>query len=183
MKFAKTFVATTTVAALLAGTASAQDVKHFEGIYSGIEAGVDWTKMSAGEKKDRSIYYGGVLGYRMQSDTNMVFGLEGTFGDTGYNQLDARNTDYEYSGSLILGQAFGDDGRNMVYGKAGYVRTRFDLTDSADGGAYNEGGWRFGGGYERALTNGLSFRTGLDYTTYGDGIKQWTGKAGLLASF
>ncbi|WP_262691289.1 outer membrane protein [Kordiimonas aestuarii] len=183
MKFTKTLIATTAATALFAGAATAQDAKYFEGIYSGIEAGVDWTKMSATEKRDRSIYYGGVLGYRMQSDTNMVFGVEGTLGDTGYNQLDARNTDYEYSGSLILGQAFGPDGRNLVYGKAGYARTRFDLTDSTEGGAYNDGGWRFGAGYERALMNGLSFRTGVDYTSYGDGVKQWTGKAGLLASF
>jgi opacity protein-like surface antigen len=183
MKLLKTIIATSAATALLAGAAAAQDAKPFEGMYAGAEAGVDWTRMSDTEKRDRSIYYGGVLGYRVQSDSNMVIGVEGTFGDTGYNQQDARNTDYEYSGSLILGQAFGANNNNLVYGKAGYVRSRFDLTDSADGGAFTEGGWRFGGGYEHALSNGLSLRTGLDYTTYGDGITQWTGKAGLLARF
>ncbi len=183
MKVLKTLIATTAATALLAGAAAAQDAKPFEGMYAGAEAGVDWTRMSSAEKRDRSIYYGGVLGYRVQSESNMVLGVEGTFGDTGYNQMDSRNTDYEYSGSLILGQAFGADGNSLVYGKAGYARTRFDVTEADIEDSFTEGGWRFGAGYERALANGLSLRTGVDYTTYGDGIKQWTGKAGILARF
>ncbi|WP_417457462.1 outer membrane protein [Kordiimonas sp.] len=183
MKFSSTLIAGAAAATLISGIASAQEAKKFEGIYGGIEAGVDWTKLAIDGKRDRSIYYGGVLGYRMQSDTNTVFGLEGTFGDTGYKQLGQRNTDYEYGASLILGQAFGPDGANLFYGKAGYVRTRLDFGDAADVGKTTEDGWRFGAGYERALSNGLSLRTGLDYTTYGDGMKQWTAKTGLIASF
>lgn len=183
MKVLKTLIATTAATALLAGAAAAQDAKPFEGMYAGAEAGVDWTKLSDTDQRDRSIYYGGVIGYRVQSDSNMVLGVEGTFGDTGYNRRDLVGTEYEYSGSLILGQAFGADGNNLVYGKAGYARTRVDVAEGLGGGKTTEGGWRFGAGYERALSNGLSLRTGVDYTTYGDGMTQWTTKAGLLARF
>ena len=183
MTFTKTLFAGLAASALLSGIASAADDKPFDGIYGGIEAGVDWTKLAADTKKDRSVYYGGVIGYRTQNDDGMVVGLEGTFGNSGYKNAAGANTDYEWSTSLVLGQTFGNDGGNLLYGKAGYVQTRFDATDATSGGTYKDGGWRFGAGYERALTEGLSFRVGGDYTTYGQGVKQWQGKAGLIASF
>ncbi|TNE63663.1 MAG: hypothetical protein EP335_08875 [Alphaproteobacteria bacterium] len=184
MTFTKTLLAGLAATTLLAGAASAQDEKPFDGVYAGVETGVDWTKMSGDNKFDRSIYYGGVLGYRVQADNDMVMGLEGTFGDNGYNSnRNGVNTDYEWSASAILGQAFGN---SLFYGKAGYVRQKVDYeieatcTTCVD---HKDGGWRFGGGYEYAMANGISLRTGVDYTTYGDGVKSWQGKAGLLVTY
>ncbi|SDD53324.1 outer membrane protein [Kordiimonas lacus] len=184
MKFSKTIMGVVTASTLLAAGASAADgERKFDGAYAGIEAGVDWTKLAGDVKRDRSLYYGGVIGFRRQMDNNMVYGLEGTFGDTGYNNnATGMKSEYEWSASLTLGQAFGSDGANLIYGKAGYVRTRFDPT-SADGDAFNDNGWRFGGGYERALGESLSLRVGADYTTYGDDKNAWTTKAGLIARF
>lgn len=183
MKLSKAIFTTAAAATLFTAAATAQDDKHFHGAYGGIEAGMDWTKLAGDAKKDRSIYYGGVLGYRVQTDNNMVMGLEGTFGDSAYkNDTTGANSDYEIGASLILGQAFGADGANLIYGKAGYVRARFDPSAASDD-AYNDGGWRFGGGYERALNQNISFRLGGDYTTYGKDRNGWRATAGLIAKF
>lgn len=160
----------------------AQEKAPFDGFYGGIEAGVDWTKLGTDLKRDRSLYYGGVIGYRSQMSNGLVAGLEGTFGDSAYkNNALGINSDYEWSTSLILGSTFGD-GNNLLFGKAGYAQTRFDpVATTAD--KYNDGGWRFGGGYERALNENLSLRLSGDYTTYGNDVGQWQTKAGLLVKF
>ncbi len=184
MKFSKTIIGVVAASTLMTAAASAADGdKKFDGAYAGVEAGVDWTKLAGDAKRDRSVYYGGVIGFRSQMDNNMVVGLEGTFGDTGYNNhATGLKSEYEWGASLTLGQAFGSDGANLIYGKAGFVRARFDPT-SAEGDAFNDDGWRFGGGYERALGESLSFRVGADYTTYGNDKSAWTTKAGLIARF
>ncbi|NVJ70559.1 MAG: porin family protein [Alphaproteobacteria bacterium] len=184
MKFSKVIMGAVAASSLFAATANAADGDpKFDGAYVGIESGVDWTKLAGDVKRDRNFYYGGVIGYRTQMDNNMVIGLEGTFGDTGYNNhATGLKSEYEWSTSLTLGQAFGSDGANLIYGKAGFVRARFDPT-SADGDAFNDDGWRFGGGYERAIGDSLSLRVGADYTTYGDNKSAWTTKAGLVARF
>ena len=184
MKLAKTFF---TTAALLATTSAAtfaaDDDKKFDGVYAGVEAGVDWTKLAGDLGRDKSFYYGGVIGFRRQMDSGLVMGLEGTFGDTGF-QNNTTNADYEWSAGLTLGSAFGSDGGNLIYGKAAYVKTRF--TDTGDTGTetkFSEDGWRFGGGYERSINENTSLRLGVDYTTYGNDIDGWSTKAGLLVKF
>lgn len=184
MKYSKTLAVVLAATTLATASANAQSGdQKFTGAYGGIEAGVDWTKLAGDVKRDRNIYYGGVIGYRVQMDNNMVVGLEGSFGDSGYkNNATGANSDYELGASVVVGQAFGRDGSNLLYGKAGYVRARFD--PSADkGDSYNDSGWRFGGGYERALNDNLSLRVGGDYTTYGKDKKGWRATAGLLARF
>ena len=177
-----TIFAATALTALIAVPATAQDSSPFTGLYGGVEAGVDWTKLRGDVKRDRSLYYGGVLGFRQQMDNGLVMGVEGTFGDSGYNNR-ARGVkaDYEWSTSLILGTTFGD-GNNLLYGKAGYAQTSFD-PQGTEGDSFTDGGWRFGGGYERALNENVSFRLGGDYTTYGNDNGQWQAKGGFLLRF
>lgn len=174
------------IGAVLAATAAtpamSQDNNPFTGIYGGVEAGVDWTKLAGDNKRDRSLYYGGVLGVRNQLDNGLVFGIEGTFGDSGYhNRAEGLRADYEWSTSLTLGTTFGDGG-NLLYGKAGYVQTSFDPQGTEDD-SFTDGGWRFGGGFERALNDRVSLRLGGDYTTYGNDKEQWQAKGGLLLKF
>ncbi len=172
----------TTLGTALTIPAAAQDRTPFSGIYGGIEAGVDWTKLDGDLKRDRSLYYGGILGYRQQMDGGLVFGAEGTFGDSGYNNNAlGLKAEYEWSTSLILGKTFGD-GNNLLFGKAGYARATFNPVGTPND-SFGDGGWRFGGGYERALTENVSFRLGGDYTTYGNGSEQWQAKGGLLLKF
>lgn len=176
-------ITTTIAATLLLGTAAfAQDSKPFDGLYGGVEAGVDWTRLAGDVKRDRSFYYGGIIGYRSQMDNGFVTGIEGTFGDSGYNNGATGTTaSYEWSTSLLLGSTFGD-GDNLLFAKAGYAQTRFNPTAAADD-SFSDGGWRFGGGYERAISNNMSLRLSGDYTTYGDDVGQWQTKAGVLVKF
>lgn len=167
---------------LMALPVAAQDQAPFTGLYGGIEAGVDWTKLAGDVKRDRSLYYGGVLGYRQQMDGGFVMGIEGTFGDSGYkNNAVGLSADYEWSTSLVLGKTFGD-GNNLLFAKAGYAQASFDPLGTQDD-SFTDGGWRFGGGFERALTESVSFRLGGDYTTYGTDKEQWQAKGGLLLRF
>lgn len=174
--------ATTALVTAISAPTLAQDGDPFSGLYGGVEAGVDWTKLSGDVKRDRSLYYGGVIGYRQQLESGLVFGLEGTFGDSGYrNNAEGLAADYEWSTSLVLGSTFGD-GANLLYAKAGYAQTSFDPLGTS-GDSFTDGGWRFGGGYERALTDRVSFRLGGDYTTYGNDNGQWQAKGGFLLKF
>lgn len=177
-----TLLTATALAAFITLPATAQDTNPFTGAYGGVEAGVDWTRLADDAKRDRSLYYGGVLGFRQQLDNGLVMGIEGTFGDSGYknNALGLR-ADYEWSTSVTLGTTFGD-GLNLLYGKAGYAQTSFDPIGTEDD-SFTDGGWRFGGGYERALNENISFRLGGDYTTYGDDKGQWQAKGGFLLRF
>lgn len=183
MTFKKTLIAASTLVIAATTATIANDDKKFDGAYVGIEGGLDWTKLATDTGRDRSLYYGGVLGYRSQMDSGLVVGLEGTFGDTGYkNETTGAHSNYEMGASLTLGTVFGSDGSNLLYGKAGYVRTKFDAS-SAEGDSYTDGGWRFGGGYERAVSENISLRLGADYTTYGDDKSGWQTKAGILVNF
>ncbi len=187
MTITKTILTAAVISFGVAGAAQADDDKKFNGLYGGIEAGLDFTKLGGDVKRDRSLYYGGVLGYRSQLDSGLVVGIEGTLGDTGYqNNAAGIGSKYEWSTSLTLGTAFGDDGNNLIYGKAGYVRGRFN--PAGENNAFNNGGWRFGGGYERSLTENVSLRLSGDYTTYGDdangnSANGWAAKTGLIFKF
>lgn len=186
MKKTNKLIATATIAAALGtaftGATQAQNSETFTGLYGGIEGGLDWTKLANDRKRDRSLYYGGVLGYRAQMDSGLVMGLEGTFGKSGYdNNALGLKANYEWSSSLLLGSTFGD-GNNLLYGKAGFARTNFDPQGTPND-SFNDDGWRFGLGFERAVTSNVSFRLGGDYTTYGNGVDQWQSKAGLLFRF
>lgn len=178
----KTVLSTVIASTILIGSAaiSAQDAKQFDGLYGGIETGVDWTRLAGDTKRDRSLYYGGIIGLRTQLDNGFVFGAEGTFGDSGYdNNALGIKSEYEWSTSLIFGSAIGD-GSNLVYGKVGYAKTRFN---PAVGENFSDDGLRLGGGYERSLNDNLSLRISGDYTTYGNDVGQWQSKAGLILKF
>ncbi len=181
MRITKTILTASVIALGLTSATQADDDKKFNGAYVGAEVGVDWTKIATPVDRDRSFYYGGILGYRNQSDNGLVVGIEGTFGDSGFQGPDGTKSTYEWSTSLTLGTAFGDDGSNLIYGKAGYVQARFNPTGANN--SFNEGGWRFGGGYERSISENVSLRLGGDYTTYGKGINGWSAKTGLLVKF
>jgi len=184
MKLATTIISAAALAATATtATLAADDDYKFDGAYGGIEAVFDWTKLSTDVDTSKSVTVGGVLGFRRQTDSGFVMGLEGTFRDNGYeNETTGLKGKFEWSAGLTLGTAFGDDASNLIYGKAAFVRTKFDPSE-ASGDAFNDSGWRFGGGYERSLSENMSFRLGGDYTTYGDGNDGWQATTGLLVKF
>lgn len=183
MKLTKNIIATASlITAFSTATLAADDDAKFHGAYAGIEGGIDWTKLSATGSKDKSFYYGGIIGFRNQMANGLVVGIEGTLGDSGYkNDFIGIEGGMDWSAGLTLGTAFGSDGANLIYAKAAYVETKFS-NETLDT-SYRDGGWRFGGGYERAINSNVSFRLGTDYTTYGNDADGWAGKAALLFKF
>ena len=74
----KKIIKTAAVATMVAVSGAAQaDDKLFDGGYIGVEAGFN---NFGGVNGNSGLYYGGVLGLRKQTDSGLVFGIEGRFG-------------------------------------------------------------------------------------------------------
>tara|TARA_R110002096_G_scaffold359148_2_gene552216 strand:- start:748 stop:1257 length:510 start_codon:yes stop_codon:yes gene_type:complete len=154
----KNSIISTTFAALLAvtSTANADENKLFHGSFAGIEAGY----LDA-QNDVNGFYYGANLGFRAQSETGLVYGIEGTIGQTNLNN--AVDVDYQFSIMPTLGWALGDEKRNLVSVGAGYAK----LKASISGPNYSRSNDDFAAfvGFERAIGESLSLRTRV--TTYG----------------
>lgn len=182
MKFTKTILTAAVFSFGLAGATQADDYK-FDGIYGGLELGGNFTKLNGDKKRDRNFYYGGLLGYRTQSDEGIVLGLEATLGDTGYdNKALRRRSTYEWSTSVTFGSVFGAEEDNLIYGKIGYVQGRFRDYGKTPR-SFNDKGWRAGAGYERSITDNISLRLSADYTRFGKNANSWTANTGIIFKF
>ncbi len=187
--------------ALVFSTSSiAEDSKPFSGPYVGVEGGFGTIKNYARKHNSRwSI--GGVAGYRHQFDNDLVLGLEGAINSVSDIEASNFNTlfDWDYkptwSASAILGYAFGDGKKNLLFAKAGYSRLRYEvqLGEGISGealtfpagtlGKFSKGALKLGAGYERKLTDMLSVRIGADYTKHKDLHKQLEAKMALIVNF
>lgn len=158
----KNSIITTLFTALLATTvASADENKLFQGGFAGVEAGY----FKDTDSYD-GFYYGTNIAVRGQSDTGLVYGVEGTFGKTSID-TDTRvdsGIDYQWSIMPTVGLAFGDDKRNLIALGAGYAQVKAsarylgrEISSTSDGvsGFIS---------YERALGTQISLR--VRATTY-----------------
>ncbi|MCK0068773.1 hypothetical protein [Kordiimonas laminariae] len=141
----KNVILTLATTALVSTAAIADDSKKFDGFFTGVETGYVFSGSSD------VFIYGGNIGYRNQSETDIVFGVEGTFSGTDVNGID-----FLASTTLTIGQAFGSKKNQLFYLGAGYALTKTDF-------GYN-GAFKSDLGYEYALDNGFSIR--LKATTY-----------------
>lgn len=159
---------TTIKSVLLAGfaavamTSAAQAAdKNFDGAYVGAELGYNKFKFEDG-LKDTGLYFGGVAGYRVQFDNDLVIGLEGRFGDT---TADGDLTDAievkagrQLGVDASIGLALGENKDFLAFALVGYSNAKVtgtiaDVTESATGDGY-----RLGLGGEYALTENVSVR-------------------------
>ncbi len=178
----KTVAAT---AALLLGTVSAQadDDKRFDGAYIGAEAGFN---NFGGTNGNSGLYYGGVLGYRVQSDSGLVLGVEGRFGGTSVDRgFSVNGTNFEgevgrhIGGDVHLGYAVSDS--SLLYALVGYDNIRIGVDNAQDTNIGNVkiNSIRFGGGYEYAFSDKLSVR----FTGMYSEDKEFQGLGGILFKF
>lgn len=192
--------ATLAIAFTMAASATVQepssDKKHFDGLYIGAELGVSYLDLNGGDQA--GLYYGGLAGWRRQSDSGFVFGLEGTFGtsdnsiddDPGFTTIAPLDFDHQWSAAATFGKAFGRSKNNLIFAKIGYQESKFsfdldnapiDVPDTFLQTFKNDG-LLLGAGYERALSDQMSLRLSADY---GDnsGSQQWQSKVGLIFKF
>jgi len=150
-------------AVMAAGTvAHADDSKHFDGFHLGGEAGYLHDNSDL-----NGVYYGAFAGYRKQLDSNMVIGVEGTFGkpDLEASAFGAiAETDHIWTAMGTLGFVTGTDSRNLWSLGAGYAQTR--ATATFNGRETSDTGKGVAGfvGFERAMGDNLSLRARA--TTY-----------------
>ena len=104
-------------AALLAGATTAQaDDKKFDGVQAGVDFGyIDFE--NAGGDLALDLF----LGYRVQTESNFVFGVEGTFGG-----IDNDLIDNIWSINGTLGYVVGEEQNGLIFVNSGFAKVNFD---------------------------------------------------------
>jgi opacity protein-like surface antigen len=190
----KTKILLCSVALVAAGTAQAQDrsEKAFDGPKVGASAGISRVSIDkpvAGETarldvSNKGFDWRGYLGYDVQTDSNIVLGVElglGGGGRTFDRKVGATsiktNPGRTLDASARVGYALGN--RALLFGKAGWARQNFDLTATPRAvGAkpvttkIKEDGFLFGGGAEVALTPAFAIRGEFDRVKFSDDVKR-----------
>lgn len=161
------------VAALaLTTTVTAQEEKHFDGGYVGVEAGY----LDSGDGFN-GLYYGTTLGFRKQTDSDVVFGIEGNLGKSNIDVGSFDNVvDSQWSLHGTAGWAFGAEKRDLFSVGVGYVKVNV----SAGGSSASGDGVSSFVGYERALSKNISLR--FRVTSY-DAFDTFIGTGGLSLRF
>ncbi|MBL4790787.1 MAG: hypothetical protein JKY60_17630 [Kordiimonadaceae bacterium] len=174
--------------------------KKFDGFYTGLEIGVSSDNfislLRQPPNRETSLYYGGLLGFRKQIEGGWVFGIEGTFGDTGFSNTGdfpspvpidgidfdgiSQTTRYEWSAGITVGKVFGADHSNLFFAKAAHVRTGREFIDI---NRFISSGIRFGLGYEKAISKSLSLRITSEFTDQVGTATSWAAKSGLIFKF
>ncbi|WP_447726191.1 outer membrane protein [Sphingomonas koreensis] len=177
-----------------AGTAQAKDGsdKAFDGFKVGVSAGISRTSIEkpvAGEKTEldvakKSFDWRGYLGYDIQTDSNIVLGVELGLGGGGKSfsqKVGTTNVKADpgrtFDAAARLGYAVNNT--VLVFGKAGWARQHFDLTATAGAvGAkpvttkIKENGFLYGAGAEVALSPSFAIRGEFDRVKFSDDVKR-----------
>ncbi|NVJ70540.1 MAG: outer membrane beta-barrel protein [Alphaproteobacteria bacterium] len=147
------------MAAAVAVSASA-DEKYFHGPYVGADIG-----LSDGGK----FYYGGHAGFRHQTDSNVVFGIEGSFGSYAVSESQGSITakiDHNWSVMGHLGYAFGESGKNLFKIGGGYNEVQASASGFGSSVTASVGDFRGFIGYERAISEKVNFRIAADFLKF-----------------
>lgn len=179
----------------------------FGGAYAGGEIGMTNFDMSndLGTVGDSALAYGGFVGWRYQTVTGIVFGVEGRVGDSGakdrtddsWNAVDEpRVTRARLGRSLgieaMLGTTLGSDERLLAFVSGGYLNQKVtgrridadadSLPRPTEPFRTKEDGYRVGGGMELALGPSFSVRGTAHYADAGP-VEQFQLLAGGVMRF
>ncbi len=178
-KFAKDRIWTLTLLSSLALYPVAGSAEPFNGLYVGAEAGYDDSQIDVDvddvdldiSEGDKGLAYGAFAGINFKINRSFVIGAEA--------DISLNDSDFEFDDDITVfdvdaGRTLGLSGRAgfllgeniMIYGKGGYVSSRFTISDGFADDKKNFNGWRFGGGIEVALLDPISFRLEYTYTDY-----------------
>ncbi|PCI32894.1 MAG: hypothetical protein COB54_05765 [Alphaproteobacteria bacterium] len=174
------------LAALAITTAAQAEDKKFDGAYAGAELGYNSFDFTDGLKKD-AVYYGGFVGYRKQLDNNLVFGLEGRFGDSSASADLTSDVEIRAGRQLgvdaTLGYVFGQKKDILAYGFVGYTNMKLTGAVGNESESLNGDGVRFGLGTEYAITDQISLRLTGAYANYEGNPSDIQVNAGVVFRF
>lgn len=152
-------------AAVLAATTTAQaDDKTFDGAYFGGEVG--YNDMGDGVN---GVYFGAFGGWRKQTDSDLVYGIEGTFGKTSADTTVGGITfddvyDHEWTAVGTLGMVVGESKRTLLSIGGGFVQQKATVSYGGNSASATGEGYVVTAGVERAIGENMSLR--LRATTY-----------------
>lgn len=164
--------------AAVLGLAGAASAEPFNGGYIGAELG--WqqdrarTTVNLGAPplrqtdKGSSFAYGGVLGYDAKVANGFVLGAEASLsGDSG--KIDGpRGLEYDAGRTFGLAARAGvlATPETLVYGRGGWVNSRFTVDDGTNSRGRNRDGWTLGGGVEQMLGSNVSAKVEYRYSRF-----------------
>lgn len=164
--------------AALAGLAGAATAEPFNGGYIGAELG--WqqdrprTTVTVGAApfsrtdKGSSFAYGGVLGYDAKVADSFVLGAEASLGGDSGKIDGPRGLEYDAGRTFGLAARAGvlATPETLVYGRGGWVNSRFTVDDGVNSRARNRDGWTVGGGVEQMLASNVSAKVEYRYSRF-----------------
>lgn len=163
--------------------------KPFTGFITGANIGISHMEVNThqGSVSDTDMNYEVLLGYRVQTDNQWVWGIEGALGDSRVN-IDTANSqldfDYAWHWTLTLGKVIGDNSEQLIYLKAGVGGIQVDpVVHGVAQAVDNYQGGYFGLGYERAVSESFSLRVQATYIEYDPSFDQQQLNMGFLYKF
>jgi hypothetical protein len=163
--------------------------RRFQGFIVGAQVAA--SRISADINKrtlsNTSLSYEGFTGYRLQTNQDWVFGIEGTLGDRQGNlgfEQGALDFSYLWNWSVTAGKVFGANRDHLLYSKLGVggiqLRTLAHETLVA---RHNYKGVQSTVGYERSISPHLGLRLEASYISYDPGFNHLQSKLGLVYTF
>ena len=197
----KTAIVAALTCAAISAPAAAQEEKEFQGPRA--EALVGYDRFNGDvdileyEGNSEDVFYGAAVGYDFQS-VGLVFGIEGEVSSSGNGDeetiedgMDEYTISLEEGVTLYGGARVGTVfGNGLIYAKAGFAHTNYDLDASAtidgvtesDSADISFSGLRLGGGYEYSF-GGAYAKLEYRYTNYSDGDVKYDGESEDLDVF
>ena len=177
-------------AALMLATAGARaqdEDRPFTGAYVGPEVGVSIVDTGGGSSAE--FYYGGRFGYRYQTASGWVLGLEGRAGDTTFSARGSllgvpftTRLGRSLGGEALIGHALGAGGRHLLFVGGGLDNTRIRIRAGGTGSGTTKTAGTVMAGYEWAASTRLSLRLAGEIIQP-NGVREGRITAGLFLRF
>ncbi|RMF72545.1 MAG: porin family protein [Alphaproteobacteria bacterium] len=168
MKSRQPLLAAAAAAALMLtapGVRAQDEARPFTGFYVGPEAGISIIDANPGSSAE--LYYGGRLGYRYQTESGWVFGLEARAGDTTFSERGSlfgvplrTKLGRSLGGEALVGYALGEGRRHLLFVGGGFDNSRLKISAGGQSSGTTDTTATILAGYEWAVSDRLSLRLG-----------------------
>ena len=172
----------------------------FDGPYLGIEAGYNKMnthilasltppQLATFDSSLSGLTFAGFAGWRVQTDSGLVFGVEASFGDSTSDIVVDTNNKVIFGRQLgidaTIGTTLGEAEEILVFAAIGYknvkITAQFPAVNYVE--SANGDGIKFGAGLEYAISKTFSLRGTVNYVNYEADISDTQALLGVLFKF